>query len=96
MIWFFITVLSPAPAFFCWYAKGKGWFAVAVCAGIIGTLFSQAVFLFQGVRITYIPEVIIWLASILMLKRNLKETAIVVGISIPVALILQLLFPFWG
>ena len=96
MIWFFITLLSPVPAFFCWYAKGKGWFALVVCGGIIGTLFSQAVFLFQGIRITYLPEVIVWLASILLLKRSLKETAIAIGISIPVALILQLLFPFWG
>lgn len=96
MIWFCITVLSPIPAYFCWYARGSGWFAIVISALIIGVLFSQTVYLLQGVRITYIPEVIVWLASLLILRRKLKEFAIAVALSIPVALLIQLFLPVWG
>ncbi len=95
MIWFCITALSPLPAFFCWYAKGDGWFAMGLSALIIGVLFSQAVLLRQGVRISYVPELIVWLISLVVLKRKPKELLAVIGISIPVAFLLQLLLPFW-
>ena len=96
MIWFCITVLSPIPAFFCWYAKGSGWFAIVISGLIIGVLFSQTVYLLQGIRITYIPEVIIWLASLWILKRKPKEFAIEVGLSFSAALLIQLFLPVWG
>ena len=96
MIWFCITVLSPIPAFFCWYAKGEGWFAVVLSGLIIGVLLSQTVFLLQGVRIAYIPEVIVLLASLWVLRRKPKEFAIEIGISIPAALLIQLVLPVWG
>jgi len=93
LIWICITILSPLPAFFCWYAKGNGWFAVCVSGIIIGVLFSQAVILFQGIRITHITEIIVWLASLFVLKRKPKEFAIEIGISLPIAILLQLLLP---
>ena len=70
LIWICITILSPLPAFFCWYAKGNGWFAVCISGIIIGVLFSQAVILFQGIRITHITEIIVWLASLFVLKHS--------------------------
>lgn len=94
MIWFGITLVSPFLAYICWYAKGKGWPTVAISGVIIGVLFSFAVFLFQGIRISYIPEVIIWLASLIVLRREPKEFAVEIGISVVVAALLQLLFPF--
>lgn len=96
LIWICITILSPLPAFFCWYAKGNGWFAVFISGIIIGVLFSQAVILFQGIRITHITEIIVWLASLFVLKRKPKEFAIEIGISLPIAILLQLLLPFFA
>lgn len=96
LIWFGITAISPALAFFCWYAKGNGWFAVVLSGIIIGVLLSQAIFLTQGIRIAQIPEVIVWIASILVLWRKWKELAIELCISVPVALLIQLFVPYWG
>ena len=96
MIWFGITVVSPFLAVICWYAKGEGPIAVVISGVIIGILFSQALFLFQGVQITYIPEVIVWLASLWVLRRKPKEFAAVIGISVLVAVIWQLFVPYWG
>lgn len=93
LIWVCITILSPLPAFFCWYAKGNGWFAICISGIIIGVLFSQAVILFQGIRITHITETIVWLASLFVLRRKLKEFAMGIGISLPVAIVLQLFLP---
>lgn len=96
LIWFCFTAVSPLLAFFCWYAKGKGWPAVCISGVIIGTLFSQAVFLFQGIRITHITEVAVWIASLLVLRRTPKEFAAQIGISIPIAILIQLILPYWG
>ena len=93
IIWFCITLLSPLPAFLCWYAKGNGWVAIALSGLIIGVLFSQAMILLQGIRISHITEVIVWVASLFVLKRKPKEFAIAIGISIPIALVIQLLLP---
>lgn len=93
LIWICITILSPLPAFLCWYAKGNGWFAICISGIIIGVLFSQAVILFQGIRITHITEIIVWLASLFVLRRNLKEFAIEIGISLTIAIVLQLFLP---
>lgn len=96
LIWCCFTAVSPLLAFFCWYAKGKGWIAVIISGTIIGALFSQAVFLFQGVRIAHLPELIVWLASLWVLRRSPKEFAAETGISVPVAILIQLLLPYWG
>jgi len=96
LIWFGITAVSPALAFLCWYSKGSGWFAVVLSGIIIGVLLSQAIFLTQGIRIAKIPEVIVWIASIWVLRRKWKELAIELCISVPVALLIQLFLPYWG
>ena len=86
---FFVGMVSS----FCWYAKGNGWFAICISGIIIGVLFSQTVILFQGIRITHITEIIVWLASLFVLRRNLKEFAIEIGISLTIAIVLQLFLP---
>ena len=96
LIWFAITLLSPVPAFLCWYSKGNGWFSVALSGVIIGVLLSQAIFLTQGIRIANIPELIVWIASIWVLRRKWKELAVEICISVPAALLIQLFVPYWG
>ncbi len=96
LIWFGLTAVSPVLAYFCWYAKGDGWIAVAISGGIIGVLLSQAVFLFQGIRISFIPEVIVWLASLWVLRRKPKEFVGEIVLSVAVAALVQIFVPFWG
>ena len=96
MIWYGFTAASPFLAFACWYAKGKGWPAIAITGAIIGVLFSQAVFLFQGIRIAHWTEVIVWLASLWVLRRKPKEFCYALGIALVVALIVQKCLPYWG
>ncbi len=96
LIWFAITLLSPVPAFLCWYSKGNGWFSAALSGVIIGVLLSQAIFLTQGIRIANVPELFVWIASIWVLRRKWKELAVEICISVPVALLIQLFVPYWG
>ena len=96
MIWFGITFLTPFLAFVCWYAKGDRWIAILISGVILGVLLSQAVLLFQGIRITHITEVMIWLLSLWVLRRKPKEFAIEIGISLITAVLYQLFIPYWG
>ncbi len=95
LIWFGITAVSPLLAFVCWYAKGEGGIAVALSGIILGVLFSQAVLLFQGVRITHAPEVLVWLASLWVLRRKPKAFAGEIVLSIVIALVWQSIMPYW-
>ena len=96
LIWCCFTAVSPLLAFFCWYAKGEGWIAIAISGVIIGTLFSQSIFLLQGIRIAHVPELIVWLASLTVLRRTLKEFVAEIILSIPIAVLIQLFLPYWG
>ena len=96
LIWCGFTVISPLLACICWYAKGNGWVAMLISAGILGLLFSQAVFLFQGIRIAHITEVLVWMAALWVLRRERKEFAIIIGLSVPIAIVCQLVLPYWG
>ena len=96
MIWFAITAISPLLAVGCRFAKNDGVIAVILTGVIIGVLFSQAVFLLQGIRIAHIPELIIWIASLFVLRRKPKEFAAALGISLVTALLIQRFLPYWG
>lgn len=96
LIWITVSFVSPLPAFICWYAKGKGIIPVIISAGIIGVLFSQAFLITQGFRITHLTEILTWAASLIVLRRKPKEFAIEIAASVPVAVIYQLLIPYWG
>ena len=63
---------------------------------LLGVLFSQAVLLLQGIRITYWPEVLVWLASLWVLRRKPKAFAGEIVLSLVVALVWQSIMPYWG
>ena len=96
LIWFGITAVSPLLACVCWYARGTGWAAVALSGILLGVVFSQEVLLLQGIRITYWPEVLVWLASLWVLRRKAKEFAGEIVLSLVVALVWQSIMPYWG
>ena len=70
--------------------------AVLISAGILGVLLAQAVFLIQGIRMTHLPEVLTWLAGVIILRRKPKEFALEMALSVAVALVYQLFIPYWG
>ena len=96
LLWIVLSFLSPLPAYICWYAKGRGMAAVLISSVISGVLFSQAFLITQGFYITHLAEVITWGIAFLVLRRKPKEWALVFGLSIVVAVIYQLVFPYWG
>ena len=97
MIWVGFTLLSPVLAFFCWYAKGIGWLAIVISAGILGFLINCT--LAYGVWYVYLSSalhlVTLILCVLMLRRRSGKETLLVIGLSIPAAVFLNLLIPFY-
>lgn len=96
MIWIIISFLSIFLGFICWYAKGQGIIAILISGIILGVLFSQAFLITQGFYITHFLEVITWIIGVLILYRKPKELVAEIGISLIVAMIYQLLIPYYG
>ena len=45
---------------------------------------------------THLPEVLTWLAGVIILRRKPKEFALEMALSVAVALVYQLFIPYWG
>lgn len=107
MIWIGFTILSPFLAFICWYAKGSGnkKLSLAVSAVIIAVLFNTAFtygIWYSDIRlwyfdVRYVLELIILLLSIILLRRNVKETVIMVAVGVILAILMDRISPvhFW-
>lgn len=97
MIWVGFTLLSPILAFFCWYAKGTGWLAIVISAGILGFLINCT--LVYGMRYVDLRSalhlVTLILGGLMLRRRSGKEALLMVGLSIPAAILLNLLIPFY-
>ena len=86
----FISVVSPFLAFLIWYARGRGALAIGISSVLIAIFCCFAFNLnFADFRILYFPEFILWLASIGILFKDVKQSAFSLLISIPVALSLE-------
>ena len=96
MIWIVMTFLSFFIGYISWYAKGKGMVSILISSIILGVLFSQAILVFQGIRITHVLEVITWFIGLLVLYRKPKELALEIGLSLLVALLYQSFIPYFG
>ena len=95
MIWIAYTIVSPFLGFLCWYAKGKGWVALILSAGILGVLvnFAFAYGMFY-INIRSWLNLLMLLLGILILRKSFKETICMMGISIVFALIIKTVVPF--
>lgn len=96
MIWMGFTLLSPILAFFCWYAKGTGWLAIVISAGILGFLINCTLaYGMWYVDLRSALHLVTLILGVLMLRRKfVKETLLVVGFSIPATILLDMLIPF--
>lgn len=95
LIWIVFTIVSPFPAFLCWYAKGNGAFAFLLSSGIIGTLINTA-FLYGAfyVDIRSPLHVLMLVLGVLILHRPLKETVAMIGTGIVFAVAIEGILPF--
>ena len=95
MIWIAFTAVSPFLGFLCWYAKGKGGFALILSSGIIGVLintaFSYGIFY---ISIRSWLQIIMLLLGIRLLHKSLKETGMILGIGMLFAIIMHNVVPF--
>lgn len=85
-------------AYICWYAKGEGVIAIFISSMIMGVLLAQAINLniTQGVYVYHILEVFTWIIGVILLRRKPKEYAVVIGLSVVIAFVYQLVVPHWG
>ena len=96
MIWMGFTLLSPILAFFCWYAKGTGWLAIVISAGILGFLINCTLaygMWYVDLR-SALHLVTLILGALMLRRKSGKETLLVIGLSIPAAIFLDILIPF--
>lgn len=96
MVWVALACASLPTSYVCWYAKGEGTPAIALSAVILGVLFSQAVLITQGIYMTHVTELITWAIGVAILARPPRELALMLALSLPVAVVYQLCIPYWG
>lgn len=95
MVWGGFTLLSPILAFFCWYAKGKGWFAFVISAGILGVIINSTLsYGMWYVDIRSWLHLLTLILGIVILHKTMKETIYMFGVAIPIAILLDILIPF--
>ena len=93
MRWYAITLLSPIPAAFCWYAKGAGAVSLVLDIGIIVAFslscFAIGFFYFSVKGILYF---LVFVGAVAVLYRNPKQSLL----SLLLGFSLSFLFsPFW-
>lgn len=98
MIWVGFTIVSPFLAWICWYARGNGKIALTISAGITAVLINTTFVYGPGYfDVPYIPEFIVFLLIIFVLRRTVKETLIMIAAGVIIAVILNYISPihFW-
>lgn len=95
LIWYGLTIVSPILAAFCWYAKGSGIVPILLDIGIIA-VFMLACF---GVGFFYITfkgmlYLLVFVGAGASLYRNPKQLLISFSIGIPLAFLLNQIWPY--
>ena len=89
--WAVYALVSSLVAVICWYAKGTGLTAALLSAIIISFMFSQAfnvgLFYFS---INYGLEIVLWIASVVILYKSPMQTVVSIIASIPLIMLYQM------
>lgn len=96
MMWIVVAFASFFMAYICWYAKGNGIIAILISSIIMGVLLAQAFNFTQGFYMYNSLEVITWVIGVILLHRKPKEYAVEIGLSFVIAVVYQLVMPYWG
>lgn len=94
MIWIGFTIISPLPAFICWYAKGKGIIALILSAGIVSVLINTAFaygMLYIDVRSWL--NILMLILGIIILHKSSKETILMIGAGSVLAILVNTFIP---
>lgn len=96
MFWVLVAFAAIPAAFVCWYARGEGVAAICISAAILGVLFSQAILITQRFHVTHLLDLLTWGIGVIILYRKPKEYAVELLLSLGVAVVYQLIFPYFG
>ena len=95
LIWAGLTVLSPLPAFLCWYAKGQGPVAIGLSAAALAVFISTTCsYGFWYFSVRSLPDAAVLLLAVLLFRRPLQEMLPTLVLSALLAIVLQMIFPF--
>lgn len=96
MIWVGFTVVSPLPAFLCWYAIGKSKPAFILSVLILAVLFNMCfVYGYLYFNSRSVLEVIIFIIGLIVLRRETLRNSVLMGtISIVIAFLFNIVIPF--
>lgn len=92
MIWYIITLITPILAFICWYAKSNNKISIIICNGILAVMM---LFSF-GIGMWYfdfksIIDTILFLGTIVVLYKNLKNSIYSLLIAIVLAFVFRMI-----
>ena len=94
LIWMVFTAASPFLAYLCWYAKGKGFPAVVLSAGVLAVLictaFSWGVFYLS---VTRWLNVLMLGLGVLVFRRTARQTLAMLVLAALIAVLLEAVLP---
>ena len=94
-IWYGITLLSPLPAVFCWYAKGSGIMPlildIAITSVFVLSCFSIGILYVDVKGILY---VLLFIGAVVVLYRSPKELPVTVAGGFLLAFLINPVWPF--
>ncbi len=96
MIWIGFTVVSPFLAFICWYARGQSRISLFLSAGIIAVLFNMSFAYGTGYfkSLSLLEALTFLCGCVVMKRRSLMSTVIMIVIGIALAFVLNIAVPF--
>ncbi len=95
LIWGAFTIASLFLAFISWYAKGKGLIALILSSGILSVLLNTAFsYGLYYIDIRSWLDLIMLLFGLLILRRSMRETVVMLGIAVVLAIIIKVVVPF--
>lgn len=92
MIWFGFTMISPFPAFVCWYAKGKSKPAFVLSILILAVLFNMTfVYGWGYFEAVSVLELAVFMIGLTVLRRDTLRRSVLMGtMSIVLAFLLDM------
>ncbi len=95
LIWVAFTIASPLLAFVCWYAKGKGYISLIISSGILSVLINTTF----AYGMTYFDirswlNLIMLLAGIIVLRKSVKDSIIMLCVAMALAITTKVIVPF--
>lgn len=93
MIWYGITLLSPIPAFICWYARGEGVVSFVISTGILAAMllvcFAIGIWYFD---IRNVIDTLLFVAAAVILYQNPKKSVCSLAGAVVLGYLVRMIF----